>query len=112
MLNINQSLQVMESFARAEKLLKPRWQEMFNDVYDEMPKQLRYLTHSFIILLALDVLILGNKWKRWKSILKSMEPNIPSKITRNKTSQSHDSKIKSFKNCFKIGRCYYSRRLD
>jgi 2-oxoisovalerate dehydrogenase E1 component alpha subunit len=34
--------QVMEAFAAAEKKLKPRWQEMFEDVYDVMPPQLRY----------------------------------------------------------------------
>ena len=34
-------LQVMAAFARAEKRLKPRWQEMFHDVYDEMPKHLQ-----------------------------------------------------------------------
>jgi len=33
--------EVMAAFARAEKKLKPRWQEMFNDVYDEMPKHLQ-----------------------------------------------------------------------
>jgi len=32
--------QVMEAFARAEKKLKPRWQEMFEDVYDDVPPHL------------------------------------------------------------------------
>lgn len=30
----------MEAFARAEKKLKPRWQEMFEDVYDDVPPHL------------------------------------------------------------------------
>ena len=33
-------LKVMEAFARAEKKLKPRWQEMFEDVYDDVPPHL------------------------------------------------------------------------
>ena len=32
---------VMEAFARAEKRLKPRWQEMFHDVYDDVPPHLQ-----------------------------------------------------------------------
>merc|ERR1711983_308315 len=32
---------VLEAFARAEKRLKPNWKEMFTEVYDEMPKDLR-----------------------------------------------------------------------
>jgi len=33
--------QVLEAFARAEKKQKPNWREMFTEVYDEMPKDLR-----------------------------------------------------------------------
>ncbi|KAF6205092.1 hypothetical protein GE061_019259 [Apolygus lucorum] len=33
--------QVLESFARAEKVKKPVWSEMFTDVYHDMPKHLR-----------------------------------------------------------------------
>ena len=33
--------QVMEAFARAEKRPKPKWQEMFYDVYDELPAHLQ-----------------------------------------------------------------------
>lgn len=33
--------QVMQSFARAEKRLKPDWKELFTDVYAEMPKHLQ-----------------------------------------------------------------------
>jgi len=33
----------MTAFARAEKKLKPKWQEMFNDVYDEMPLNLKFV---------------------------------------------------------------------
>jgi len=33
--------QVLTSFARAEKKLKPKWTEMFTEVYDEMPEDLR-----------------------------------------------------------------------
>lgn len=33
--------QVMAAFARAEKRLKPRWQEMFLDVYDDVPPHLQ-----------------------------------------------------------------------
>eukprot|EP00092_Neocalanus_flemingeri_P024785 GFUD01026874.1.p1 GENE.GFUD01026874.1~~GFUD01026874.1.p1 ORF type:complete len:437 (+),score=126.49 GFUD01026874.1:51-1361(+) len=32
---------VLEAFARAEKRLKPDWKEMFTEVYDEMPEDLR-----------------------------------------------------------------------
>jgi len=32
---------VLEAFARAEKKQKPNWKEMFTEVYDEMPKDLR-----------------------------------------------------------------------
>ena len=39
--------QVMEAFARAEKRPKPKWQEMFYDVYDDLPphlqKQMTYM---------------------------------------------------------------------
>lgn len=39
--------QVLKSFAFAEKKPKPEWQEMFNDVYSEMPnhimKQMKYM---------------------------------------------------------------------
>ena len=31
----------MAAFARAEKRLKPRWQEMFLDVYDDVPPHLQ-----------------------------------------------------------------------
>jgi hypothetical protein len=31
----------MTAFAKAEKKLKPRWQEMFYDVYDEVPELLQ-----------------------------------------------------------------------
>jgi TPP-dependent pyruvate/acetoin dehydrogenase alpha subunit len=31
----------MTAFARAEKKKKPRWQEMFSDVYDEIPEMLQ-----------------------------------------------------------------------
>jgi TPP-dependent pyruvate/acetoin dehydrogenase alpha subunit len=31
----------VEAFAKAEKKLKPNWKEMFTEVYDEMPKDLR-----------------------------------------------------------------------
>lgn len=31
---------VVQSLARAEKVLKPEWKEMFNDVYYDMPDQL------------------------------------------------------------------------
>ena len=34
-------LQVLQAFARAEKRLKPTWTEMFSEVYDEMPTDLR-----------------------------------------------------------------------
>ena len=34
-------LQVLETFARAEKKLKPNWKEMFTEVYDEMPLELQ-----------------------------------------------------------------------
>ena len=33
--------EVMTAFARAEKKLKPKWQEMFHDVYDEIPLHLQ-----------------------------------------------------------------------
>ena len=33
--------QVLEAFARAEKRLKPNWKEMFTEVYDEMPVDLK-----------------------------------------------------------------------
>ncbi len=33
--------QVMSAFANAEKQLKPNWMEMFTDVYDEMPNNIR-----------------------------------------------------------------------
>lgn len=33
--------EVMAAFARAEKRLKPRWQEMFQDVYDDLPHHLQ-----------------------------------------------------------------------
>merc|ERR1719336_3699575 len=33
--------EVMTAFAKAEKKSKPRWQEMFHDVYDELPKHLQ-----------------------------------------------------------------------
>ena len=33
--------QVLEAFAKAEKKQKPNWKEMFTEVYDEMPKDLR-----------------------------------------------------------------------
>ncbi|XP_023342776.1 2-oxoisovalerate dehydrogenase subunit alpha, mitochondrial isoform X2 [Eurytemora carolleeae] len=33
--------QVLQAFARAEKKLKPSWTEMFTEVYDEMPSDLR-----------------------------------------------------------------------
>ena len=36
-------IQVLEAFARAEKKQKPNWREMFTEVYDEMPKDLRYV---------------------------------------------------------------------
>jgi len=32
---------VLEAFARAEKKQKPNWKEMFTEVYDEMPEDLR-----------------------------------------------------------------------
>merc|ERR1712037_912644 len=32
---------VLEAFARAEKRLKPNWKEMFTEVYDEMPVDLK-----------------------------------------------------------------------
>jgi len=32
---------VLEAFARAEKKLKPNWKEMFTEVYDEMPSDLK-----------------------------------------------------------------------
>jgi len=32
---------VMQAFARAEKKLKPNWKEMFTEVYDEMPEDLK-----------------------------------------------------------------------
>ena len=32
---------VMTAFAKAEKRLKPRWQEMFEDVYDDVPPHLQ-----------------------------------------------------------------------
>ncbi|XP_046670512.1 2-oxoisovalerate dehydrogenase subunit alpha, mitochondrial-like [Homalodisca vitripennis] len=39
--------QVLEEFSKSEKKLKPEWQEMFNDVYYEMPdhlaKQMKYM---------------------------------------------------------------------
>uniref|UniRef100_A0A1B6L347 2-oxoisovalerate dehydrogenase subunit alpha n=1 Tax=Graphocephala atropunctata TaxID=36148 RepID=A0A1B6L347_9HEMI len=39
--------QVLEEFSKSEKKLKPEWQEMFNDVYYEIPdhlaKQMRYM---------------------------------------------------------------------
>ncbi len=31
----------MEAFAKAEKTKKPHWKEMFTDVYQDMPDQLR-----------------------------------------------------------------------
>lgn len=34
-------LQVLEAFARAEKKLKPNWKEMFTEVYDEIPQDLK-----------------------------------------------------------------------
>ena len=41
-------MQVLEAFARAEKKQKPNWKEMFTEVYDEMPEDLRYnLLHIF-----------------------------------------------------------------
>ena len=33
--------QVLEAFARAEKRLKPNWKEIFTEVYDEMPVDLK-----------------------------------------------------------------------
>lgn len=33
-------LKVVKSLARAEKVLKPEWKEMFYDVYYDMPDQL------------------------------------------------------------------------
>jgi len=33
--------QVMEAFARAEKKQKPKWEEMFLDVYDDVPPHLK-----------------------------------------------------------------------
>ena len=33
--------QVMTAFAKAEKKLKPRWQEMFTDVYHDVPPHLK-----------------------------------------------------------------------
>jgi len=33
--------QVLTAFARAEKKLKPKWTEMFTEVYDEIPKDLK-----------------------------------------------------------------------
>ena len=33
--------QVLQAFSRAEKKLKPRWKEMFTEVYDEMPSDLQ-----------------------------------------------------------------------
>ena len=33
--------QVLEAFARAEKRLKPNWKEMFTEVYDEIPEDLK-----------------------------------------------------------------------
>lgn len=34
-------MQVMTAFAKAEKKLKPRWQEMFTDVYHDVPTHLQ-----------------------------------------------------------------------
>ena len=34
-------VQVMTAFAKAEKKLKPRWQEMFTDVYHDVPPHLK-----------------------------------------------------------------------
>ncbi len=34
-------MQVLQAFARAEKRLKPNWTEMFSEVYDELPSDLR-----------------------------------------------------------------------
>jgi hypothetical protein len=34
-------VQVLQAFARAEKRLKPNWTEMFSEVYDELPSDLR-----------------------------------------------------------------------
>jgi TPP-dependent pyruvate/acetoin dehydrogenase alpha subunit len=34
-------MQVLQAFARAEKRLKPKWTEMFSEVYDEIPTDLR-----------------------------------------------------------------------
>lgn len=33
---------VMTNFAAAEKKLKPNWKEMFHDVYQDMPKNIKY----------------------------------------------------------------------
>ena len=35
-------VQVLTAFAAAEKKQKPDWREMFTEVYDEIPKDLRY----------------------------------------------------------------------
>ena len=32
---------MLEAFARAEKRLKPNWKEMFTEVYDEIPTDLK-----------------------------------------------------------------------
>ena len=34
----------MEAFAKAEKMKKPHWKEMFTDVYKDIPDHLRYGT--------------------------------------------------------------------
>ena len=39
--NYKSLLQVLEAFARAEKRLKPNWKEMFTEVYDEVPQDLK-----------------------------------------------------------------------
>ncbi len=35
----------MEAFTKAEKTKKPHWKEMFTDVYQEIPDQLRLALH-------------------------------------------------------------------
>lgn len=38
---VNIRTQILEAFSKAEKLKKPRIAEMFNDVYDELPWNLK-----------------------------------------------------------------------
>lgn len=41
---------ILKEFALAEKTLKPKWTEMFNDVYKDVPPHLKYvfcLVHFF-----------------------------------------------------------------